>query len=234
MLQVLPIFPLQCYYFLGEGPTQTEGVPFVASSQSTQMAAIPLAHIDSTSVLVAYLRALFAVLTIFGSIFGLMFLIISLNSNQPPDEFARNFSYVVGVSFVVGTAGGIATYFAPLTSKREVEVRALCGLILSVAIDPARITKEASEACVELAEQRAEAIGSPIAGALRDLVAVRAARAQGEPAARVDSMTDELLPRLYEEIKRGAEAAAADFAARAAMLPEVPVRPDPTGDATSN
>ena len=127
---------------------------------------------------------------------------ISLNAVQPPDDFARNMTYFVGAAFVIGTIGGIATYFLPLHSKRDVEVRALCGLILGAAVDPARITREASDACVELAEQRAEAMGSPIANALRDLVVVRAARAQGEPAVRVDAMTAELLPRLYAEINR--------------------------------
>ena len=66
MLQLLPLYPLQSFYFTGTGPIETTGVPFLASTTSVAIKGIPLATLDVTSVVMAYARGVFGGLAIVG------------------------------------------------------------------------------------------------------------------------------------------------------------------------
>jgi hypothetical protein len=80
MLQLLPIYPIQSFYSTGSGPTETTGIPFLASTKSVPIHGFPLASLDLISVLLAYVRAACGLFLIVDFIAGMMFLVMG----QPP------------------------------------------------------------------------------------------------------------------------------------------------------
>jgi hypothetical protein len=137
MLQFLPLYPLQSYYFIGTGPTETTGVPFLASMKTVAVSGIPLATVDTTSVAIAYARGVFGALAIVGFMViipGIMYL-----SGERLDNFAMMATRALLISLIVGAVGGLLTYALLLTPRREREIRQHCGELLGVAVDPARV-----------------------------------------------------------------------------------------------
>jgi hypothetical protein len=195
MLQFLPLFPLQSFYFTGQGPVERTGIPLLASSQSVHLYGVPLASVDRTSVVIAYARALFAALVTLGMI-GAMMGIMALNNPRPPDEFARIMLTVLLGSLVIGVLGGILTYVIPLTPRRERAIRQHCAVLLGVSADPARVPAKLSAALIQYAAEKSEDDTNPATTLVFELIQTRANIAQGTDKDVMEAKTDELLESL--------------------------------------
>jgi hypothetical protein len=138
MLSWLPIWPLQSYYRTGEDVVRHEGVPFLFHSQTVEINGIPLRRIDRLTVVMAYLRAFAAVLTLFGSIAmvpGLMALL-----GERLDRVAIIMLQVCLGMLAAGIVLGLGSYAWPFqVSRREFDVRTVSGLVLGHCIDPALV-----------------------------------------------------------------------------------------------
>ena len=53
-LSLMPIVPLQSYYFIRFGQRKSQGCPFLAESYSTAIVGIPLVRLDRLSVVISY------------------------------------------------------------------------------------------------------------------------------------------------------------------------------------
>lgn len=196
MLQFLPLYPLQSYYYTGAGPTKTTGVPFLASTQSTAIHGVPLATLDTASVLMAYARGIFATLAIVGFIVivpGIMYL-----TGERLDPLAIIAMQVLMTSFIVGVVGGLLTYAIPLTPRREREIRQHCAELLNVGADPACVPPELSAAFAEYVTRTYRKAEDPRTRFLGELVLTRDIIAQGHDATRLEIKTDELLDQLRQ------------------------------------
>jgi hypothetical protein len=196
MLQFLPFYPLQSFYFIGTGPTERTGVPFLASWTSVAIRGIPLATVDTTSVAIAYARGVFGALVIVGFMVivpGIMHL-----TGEHLDEFAMIATRALLISFVTGVVGGLLTYALPLTPRREREIRQYCGELLGVAADPARIESEASASLATYVDEQHQSADNSRVQLIRQLIATRAMIAQAIDSDRMETKTDELLERLRD------------------------------------
>lgn len=199
MLQFLPLFPLQSFYFTAMGKPQVSGIPFVVLSKSAAIYGIPLARVSRTSVAMAYIRGGFGAMTIVGFLAmvpGMMYLM-----GEPLDDLALMALRGLVTSFAVGSLGGLLTYLVPLASRRERRIRSACGVVLGICVDPARVpvaTVEGLEASLEdpvLRETMESAKESKIGIILR-LIVARARMARGLGVEEAERDTDELLDRL--------------------------------------
>jgi hypothetical protein len=196
MLQFLPVFPLQSFYFLGAGATETTGIPLLASSQSAVIYGIPLASVDTTSVFMAYARGVFGALAVCGFIVivpGIMYL-----TGENLDDFAILATRGLLIALIVGIVGGLLTYAIPVTPRREREIRQYCAEVLGVSADPARVQADWGVMIEEFVNQSSWPQGDPRIQLLRELVFTRAKIAKAIDPVRMELKTDELL----EELRR--------------------------------
>lgn len=194
MVNAVPIWPLQSFYWIGPGETKREGVPFLASIETAEIVGLPLARRDKLSVGMAYLRGVAATLTVIGSIVivpGIMHL-----TGERLDRFAMQATYLLLTMLGTGVTVGALSYCWPFqVSERERQIRTACGQALGVCADPAMLTREAALWVVEQC-QRIQSTDQAIGPAelhVHELVRVRAKIALGEPREHLESVTDGLL-----------------------------------------
>lgn len=197
MVQMLPVVPIKSYYVWGRAESEESGVPLLASVRNVKLRGLPLARVDRMSVLLAYIRAAFAAMVLFGFIGTLIGLLLS--ANKPLDEFAMNGIRLAEVSLGAGVACGIATYFVPTLSRRERTIRTYCGEILPACVDPGRLAPDYANAIRELLAEpgNPEPVGLPQHrfDLMRALILTRCdAGITGEP--QYESVTDDLLEQL--------------------------------------
>jgi hypothetical protein len=200
MLQFLPLYPVQSYYFTGVGRTDSSGVPFIAVSQEVAIDGLPLARFDVCSVAIAYVRGAFAALTLIGCIS--IFPIVMYFTGSHFDNFAANATCLVVGCFVVGTVGGVLTYLVPTTPRRERRIRRSCGQVLGICVDPARVfpdtAVEIEEYTVELESESKDERSELI----QQLVKCRSRIAQGIDTSKMEHQSDAILDRL-DQISNG-------------------------------
>jgi hypothetical protein len=141
MLQALPIYPLESYYLVRLGRTFASGVPLLACETQRKIIGIRCRKINRLSVIVAYARALAAVMVIFPSIVFFMAVIMRLcDANFHPDEFVQLIEWIAGVVLVLGLALALPTYYLTFhVPQREAGIRRACARVLGVAADPAHV-----------------------------------------------------------------------------------------------
>lgn len=191
MLQALPLYPLQSFYFVGTGRSEIVGVPFIASSQSEAIHGISLSHVDTTSVVMAYARGIFGALAIIGSI--AMVPIIIHFTGERLDQIAWIATYGLLTSLVVGAVGGLLTYAIPLTSRREREIRTFCTVLLGISADPARVPPDIALQLQQRVELCDDLEDDSRTATIRQLIAVRAKIGQAMDVDQMERKTDELL-----------------------------------------
>ena len=197
MLQFLPLYPLQSFYYLGSGKKETKGIPLLAAYESTEIHVIPLAEIDRKSVVMAYIRAVCATLAVLG-FFGIIFSVIAYFGNQSPDRFALIATRILNTMFVVGVVGGLLTYLLSKASQRERTIRFTCGELLGICIDPAKVHIEMAHRFDGIATQVLGELNSndPRLPVIQQLISARSLIAQGYEEAPLELQTDELLEQL--------------------------------------
>src|SRR5262249_15932283 len=149
------------------------GVPFAFTMEEVTISGIPLARVDRTSVVIAYLRALFAVLFAMGWL-SIAFGILYLTGDRPAGEFGRIGVRVLFVALAVGTVGGLLTYAIPLTSARERDIRRFCAERLGLAADPARVSAELSKRLADYIGNNSQDSDDPRGELVRQLILARA------------------------------------------------------------
>ena len=204
MLSGVPIYPLESLYFAGEGTP--EGVPFIYTS--TAIYGLPLARLDLLSVIMAYARGVFGLLTIAG-FFGLFVpLVASIGAAQPPrDDFVKAMRVIGSIGLGVGVFGGLLTYVTPFqVTQREKQIRMACGAILGIWADPARIREDEARALLsktsKLTREQLKAL-APTADTPEEfvqlacqLVVVRAKIALSDDRQPLEVQTDLLLHQI--------------------------------------
>jgi hypothetical protein len=194
MLQGLPLYPLQSFYFVGTGPAETTRMPFLVSETYVAIKGIPLATVDRTSVVMAYARGVLGVLAILGFMViipGIMHLM-----GERLDDLAMIATGALLICFFTGTVGGLITYALPLTPRREREIRQYCAELLGVSADPARVERETSASLTKYVDEHYRLADNPRTHLIRQLIATRAMIAQSTDSDRMEAKTDELLERL--------------------------------------
>lgn len=198
MLQFLPIYPLQSFYFTGTGSTETSGVPFIASSQTVVVNGIPLERVDRLSVAMAYFRGIFAALAVIG--FMSIVPIIMHFTGEHLDAFALIAMRGLIGCFIVGIIGGALTYLIPLTPWRERQIRHYCGEALGICVDPARVS---ADTAVAIEEYVARVVSQGIpddsrSACIQQLISSRLNIAQGIDAIAMERQTEEIMDRLNQ------------------------------------
>lgn len=192
MLQFLPLYPIQSFYLLGTGPTKSEGIPFIASSQSVAIHGIPLARIDRWSVGAAYVRVIFAI-AFAGSFLGSFLTVVSqLTQHHVPAN--REAPIWFGV-LAVSTVGGLLTYVCSRGPRREHLIRKYCGELLGICVDPARVSSEMCQVFEQDLSQRSidGADEETRQATLQSLVRIRLRIAKEIDQTDLELKTDELL-----------------------------------------
>jgi hypothetical protein len=202
MLSAVPLWPLESYYYLGPGQSSFEGVPFLFGTTTTEIRGIPLEKIDRLSVLMAYARAVCAVMVVFGMFF--IFTFIAAQNAPPPDDFALGIRYVLGSMLCAGIVAGLLTYCLPFQmTVRERRIRRCCGAVLGIDADPALVREDVAQSILgALADHDGAAGADPFepasvransSASLIQLARVRAVLALGGDRGSLERRTDELL-----------------------------------------
>lgn len=203
MLQFLPIYPVQSFYIVGNDKTR---VPFRSEQADNEIQVMPLAYVDRTSATMAYLRAVFTVLLIFGffAVFGLY----PWLTGSRLSSGGKIMTTVCCIMFLIGSIGGLLTYWFPGIDPRDKKIRLCCGEILGMCIDPLYLPVRSSS---DIENQLKDMINakeidtSPQTGArnrlLLPLIATRCRLARAintndSTADALEQKTDELLAQL--------------------------------------
>ncbi len=201
MIQLLPIYPLQSIYATGPVETTLEGIPFIASTTSADVDGFPLARVDRASLVIAYCRALCAILLIVAT-FGAL-LITMLKPAGGLDHAAQRTMYGLAIAFVAAVTAGASSYLIPLTNRRDAAIRHHCGDILDACIDPAMVDPDHWHRIEHLAN-RGTAFQEPATdpesrlSLVRKLIAYRLEIAQGNEDASMEAPSDVLLTQLAQ------------------------------------
>lgn len=201
-LQFLPVYPLQSFYYISSGPTESIGVPFIGSVQSAGIQGIQLANIDRTSVLIAYIRSVCATAVLLGFL-GVLFPGIMYMTGEHLDDFALILLRYLSAVLIVGIVGGTATYLIPLTTRREHEIRSHCYELLGISIDPARLPINTAKAVLEFANQNHNSLDPRKLRLIRDLIDTRVKLAAGTGDLSDESTTDDILWQLQWHFGNG-------------------------------
>ncbi|HEY3964726.1 MAG TPA: hypothetical protein VGM05_09270 [Planctomycetaceae bacterium] len=207
MVSAFPLYPLESFYFAGEG--NPKGIPFIFTSKAIY--GLPLARLDSLSVIMAYARGIFGALTVMGFFYFIFLYIewVAING-RPPDGVALAMRYVLLVCLSIGVSGGLLTYLVPFRmTDRERQIRLACGEILGICADPAFIREDAALSVAKVVSDLSWAdqvddgpakgiSGNPRPSLIRRLVITRAKIALGEESESLESQTDDLLHRIQK------------------------------------
>lgn len=196
MFQFLLICPLESSHFTCTGSTETTGVPFLASSQTVVINGVPLARVDPISVAMAYVRATFAAMIVFG--FMSTVSIIMTFTGERLDRFAMIMMCGLIACFIFGVIGGAITYIIPLVPSRERLVRKYCGKTFGICVDPACVPADAAVGIEEDATQftSSNGTGESQSALIQELITCRLKIARGIDADAMEQQTDELVDRV--------------------------------------
>jgi len=189
MLQLLPLWPLESFYRTGKGKSTSTGIPFFASSRTETIRGIPLARIDKTSALIAYIRAICAPFAIVGVVLLVTVLVSSVG--RPLEGLA----FVILIC-MAGAAIGLLTYTLPLMRHREREIRRYCGQLLGSSIDPARVRREIALQIIDYLGRTHGPDADKRTRLLCRLIETRATICQTIDTHNLELTTDELLGQL--------------------------------------
>ena len=205
MVSAFPLFPLESYYYAGEGNPQ--GIPFVYTSKAIY--GLPLARLDTLSVLMAYARGIFGALTVAGFFYFIMLYIEWIGGNgRGPDAVALAMRNVLLLCLLVGVSGGLLTYLVPFQiTHREMQIRSACAEVLGISADPANVRADIAHAILANISKQAQQNPIPRPAGVHEsadkhrylalqLVAVRAQIALGEEPESREIETDDLLRRI--------------------------------------
>jgi hypothetical protein len=144
MLQMLPIYPLESYYLSRLGRRSSRGVPLNASETQRAIQGIPCRKIYPLSVIVAYVRAVGAVMVVFPSVFFFFLVVMRLSgANDRLDTFAQIVLMIAEIVFVMGLMLSLPTYALTFrVPERERRIRQVCERVLGVAADPASVRED--------------------------------------------------------------------------------------------
>lgn len=104
MLQFLLVYPPQTLYFVKAGPSSATTILFIGRTHFATVVGIPLSTLDKPSVVMAYVRGIFAALTICGVaalISGITYL-----TGEHLDGFAMIVTRRLFLALVTGIVGG--------------------------------------------------------------------------------------------------------------------------------
>jgi len=190
MFQMLPIFPLQSFYLIRLGETVKSGIPIVAESNSREIVGIPLASVDIASVIMTYVRAILSAFLIVG-VLGLLIMTVD---RQPFSQ--RSPGFFTTILFAIAVIVGTITYFIPLTSKREQEIRQRCAEALGLGADPARVTASANERIVKYVKSLSLPGDYSRNARICELILLRSSIPQSSDRIALETRTDDLLAQL--------------------------------------
>jgi hypothetical protein len=194
MLSAFPVFPLESFYFVRFGDTVSEGIPFLAQIRSTAIQGIPLARVDKLSVVMAYARGVFGAMAILGFI-GTFMILMMWMTGDPFDEGKSIIATCAGVCLGLGTVAGIGTYLIPFQmTKRERNIRRLCGTVLGIAADPARVRGDFAKSIGRFLDGCTVTAEMP--ELVHELARTRLRIALGESRLPLEDQTDDLLERI--------------------------------------
>ena len=201
MVNLFPVYPLQSYYFSHVNKEAMDEVPFLGFRLS--ISGIPLARIDRTSVVIAYLRGVCGVLVAIGFL-GSIFMAVPLLMGEQgmlvdPKKTLDGMLCGLAIGAVVATL----TYVLPLTTRRERRIRRYCGELLGFCADPARVRADLAAEMWQDQLQRSTAAEMSEAALSRlnyllQLIQARCQIAKGQSVQQMEQTTDELLERLQQ------------------------------------
>ena len=206
MVSLLPVWPLESFYFAGFGEQTGTMIPFVGGSTSQKIIGIPMARLHTQSVCLAVARGIAGAMLVFGlppALIG----VVNYLTGERMDAGAKIAITVMSVLAVVGAVAGAATYLIGRTvDARSRAIRSACGRVLGVAADPAFAKADAADAIKRTvdAELAARGVPNPDAAVLArttapreilDLLIVRtrAKLARGNVSPADDPVTKQLL-----------------------------------------
>lgn len=195
IFQFLPMFPLESYYLSSLGKERFEGIPLIAGAHSREINGWPLASLDWTSVIVAYVRAVAALLVLPGAIWPIVLLMYFLQ-RVPLDQFAIVTTWACLALAAVGGAGGLASYALVRTPGRERAIRRYAGELLGIGADPARLRLDLVAALAAIIRDSSFVDEDTRSALIRELIATRLEIAERGPLANLESRTDQLLRQL--------------------------------------
>ena len=115
----------------------------------------------------------------------------------PRPQNRELFVTMLGV-LAAGMVGGLLTYLLPFTTKREQNIRRLCGQLLGIAADPARAPSIISERLAERVSVEHALSEDPKTQLICELIKVRAEMSQANSTADGEARTDELLAQILQ------------------------------------
>lgn len=198
MLQALPIYPLESYYYSGETPGETYWLPFIVTIQSTDVHGPVLTRLDWHSVAMAYLRGICLAIGFVGFL-ALIPYVRYLTGEQLTVLEKSTFPIILSC-FTTACVVGWLSYRVPVTPTRERRIRQYCGEQLGIGVDPARVSAEVA-ANMEARVARntpSENDDQARVSLIHQLVTARANIAQGIDTRAMEQKTDELLTHLVQ------------------------------------
>jgi hypothetical protein len=200
MVSGIPVFPLESWYFIRIVATISDGVPFIAQNRSMEIEGIPLARLDKLSIAIAYARAVFTAMAVGGAVaLALLYIFGKGDITERETEIGT----VFGTIAAIGTVAASCTYILPFQmTRRERNIRRLCGPVLKIAADPARVRRD----YVSLMERVLDrsAVVSGLTEMVHELARTRMRIALGEPRLALENHTDTLLERITTYEKQSA------------------------------
>jgi hypothetical protein len=110
------------------------------------------------------------------------------------DETAIIMAECAGLSLAVGIIAGLCSYAVPLITKREVNIRRLCGTLVGISLDPARVRGDYARKIESFLDGSASVRGE--SELVHELARTRVRIALGEPCSPLEDHTDDLLERI--------------------------------------
>jgi hypothetical protein len=194
MLQFLPVYPLKSFYYMGAGTVEIKGIPLFARISTSEIKGIPLASVDRTSVLIAYIRSIFAAMALIGCV--ALVPLYSILLGEHLDGFAMMATRFLLIALIAGIVGGALTYVIPLTPRREKDIRRFCAEKLGISADPARVSPEMSAMFLAYINNQPQASKNSREQLIRELIRSRAQLARAKDADHSEALTDRLLDEL--------------------------------------
>ncbi|WP_337176871.1 hypothetical protein [Paludisphaera sp.] len=193
-VNLMPLYPRESFYVKPQAPRAWACEPVLFRDDGKVLQALPLTSIDRASVIMAYMRGLFALLTLS----GVLLLVPAIHSlmGEPLDDLGRIATRVMSASALIGIVGGCLSYAVPLLTERERRIRRSCGECLGLAVDPARLWGDQAEKIVDILSAGPEPRDSTRHRLIRDLTRTRARLAYAAEVAALEARTDRLLEEL--------------------------------------
>jgi hypothetical protein len=194
MVSMFPVVPLESFYLIRLGESTSEGVPFIAQAHWKKIKGIPLAQIDKLSVAMAYTRGVLGAVAIGGFMGTFMFFVIWMTGERLTEEQTMILG-CAGACLAIGTLFGLCTYLYPFQmTRREKNIRRLCGTILGISADPARVRLDSAKTI----EHRLSSTGAvdKLPKLVHELARTRVRIALGEPRLPLEDHTDDVLEQI--------------------------------------